>query len=317
MSHRLIRVIRSLLLSREILLGAVVLGIGLRISSTFLISVGFDANYYLVMGESFSRTGEFLIPWGAPNFPGPALSYSHHMSPLWPMVLGSAFALFGYSVALAKAVSLIASLLVLPVTYVATRDLYGPPTALAATSVISLLPELILDVGRVYSENLTMIFFVLTIWETDAYLTSYTIEALTNPGRYAQMLSLTLILFGAILVSIGAYFGPEIIKSLRSIRQEEESGLWLGVALVPLVAAFIAAVFATFEVGGQSVLSIDRIRYVIYAFYPLLLVGVRGIEIPSLLDRHQESAPPGNLDVSRRKPAPRRMVALLTCVAFL
>src|SRR2546422_10489001 len=268
MSHRLIRVIRSLLLSREILLGAVVLGIGLRISSTFLISVGFDANYYLVMGESFSRTGEFLIPWGAPNFPGPALSYSHHMSPLWPMVLGSAFALFGYSVALAKAVSLIASLLVLPVTYVATRDLYGPPTALAATSVISLLPELILDVGRVYSENLTMIFFVLTIWailkslrdrkfmllgglfagliyltrasagyfflvagfaglasrfrymgfavvrdraylgaivifggivlgwssrnvarfgfphwETDAYLTSYTIEALTNPGR--------------------------------------------------------------------------------------------------------------------------------------
>ena len=402
MGHWLLRTAYRFVFSREILLSAIIVGVGLRISSAFLISVGFDANHYLVMGESFSRTGEFLVPWGDPGSPGLVPSFSHHMSPLWPMILGATFALFGYSIGLAKAVSFFTSLFVLPVTYTATRDLYGNSTALATTTVIALLPELILDVGRVYSENLTMIFFVLTIWailkslrdrrfmllgglfaglvylsrasagyfflvaglaglawrfrymrfgvfrdrsylgaigifggivlawslrnvarfgfphwETDAYLSSYTIQAFANPAGYGQMLLLTVILFIVFLVSLGAFFGPEIVKSLRLIRREEESGLWLGIVLVPLVAAFIAAVFATFEIGGQSVLSIDRIRYVIYAFFPLLLVGLRRIEIRSLLERGPEGDSQKDLRLRLKKPTSLQMAATLICAVSL
>ncbi|HYS74061.1 MAG TPA: glycosyltransferase family 39 protein [Thermoplasmata archaeon] len=286
------------------------------------------------------------------------------MSPLWPMVLGSAMALLGYSVGLMKAVSLAVSLGVLLVAYWSSKDLYGKSCALATTAVLAVFPELILDVGRVYSENLTMIFFILTIWailkslnnrrymllgglcaglvflsrasagyffvaagfagltwrysymgravfrdysylgaigifgsivlawssrnlvrfgfphwETDAYLTSYTSIALSEPVRYVPLVLATMLLFCIMLLSIGIYFGREVLDSLASIRAEEESGLWLAIVLVPLIAAFVAAVFALFEVGGQAVFSIDRIRYVMYAYFPLLLIGTRRLDL--------------------------------------
>ena len=301
----------------------ILIGATLRIVSAGLISIGFDGGYYIVMGASFAQRGEFLVPWGDPNVPGLALSYSHHMSPLWPMVLGSAMALFGYGVGLMKGVSLAASFGVLLVAYWSSRDLYGKSCALGTTAVLAVFPELILDVGRVYSENLTMIFFILTIWailkslkdrrymllgglcaglvflsrasagyffvaaglaglawrysymgravfrdfsylgaigifasivlawssrnlvrfgfphwETGAYLTSYTSVARSEPLRYVPLVLATMLLFCIMLLSIGIYFGPELLDALGSIRAEEESGLWLAIVLIPLYCRF-------------------------------------------------------------------------------
>jgi 4-amino-4-deoxy-L-arabinose transferase-like glycosyltransferase len=370
---------------RALFHATILIGITLRVISAGLISVGFDAGYYIVMGASFAQRGEFLVPWGDPNVPGLALSYSHHMSPLWPMVLGSATALFGYSVGLMKAVTLAVSLGVLLVAYWSSRNLYGKSCALATTAVLAVFPELILDVGRVYSENLTMIFFVLTIWailkslkdrrymllgglcaglvflsrasagyffvaaglaglawrysymgravfrdysylgaiaiflsivlswgarnlvrfgfphwETDAYLTSYTSIALSQPLRYFPLVLATMLLFCIMLLSIGIYFGPELLDSIAAIRGEEESGLWLAIVLVPLIAAFVAAVFALFEVGGQGVFSIDRIRYVMYAFFPLLLISTRRLDLG-----HPARREPANKSSELRIPKPR------------
>lgn len=369
----------------SLLYGAIVVGVALRFVSAIQISVGFDANYYVVMGASFSQRGEFLVPWGDPSVPGLALSYSHHMSPLWPIVLGSAIAFFGYSVALIKSVSFVVSVMVLAVAYECSRSLYGKSCALATTSIFALFPELILDVGRGYSENLTMIFFILTIWgilksltnrryillgglfaglvflsrasagyffviagmaglvwrysflgravlrdhsylgaigiflsivagwsvrnlvrfgfphwETDAYLTSYTSIAISVPSQYLPLVLLTMLLFCVMLLSFGIYFGPEVIESWRSIRSETESGLWLAILLVPFIAAFVASIFAMFEVNGQSALSIDRIRYIVYAFFPLVLVGTRRLDLSSEVP-HRRSGNPFNFRFSKRR----------------
>src|SRR6266508_2352992 len=127
---RLPAVARYALSFPSLLYATILIGVTLRIISAGLTAVGFDGGYYIVMGASFAQRGEFLVPWGDPSVPGLAVSYSHHVSPLWPMVLGSAMALLGYGMGLMKAVSLAVSLGVLLVAYWSSRDLYGRSCAL-------------------------------------------------------------------------------------------------------------------------------------------------------------------------------------------
>lgn len=355
----------SALACREVLWGVVGLGIVLRVVAAVTTVVGYDGAMYLAMGRAFADHGEFWLPFGDPWASPEAPAFSHHYSPLWPMLLGSSFAAFGGSVLVAKVLSLLTGVGLLAVAYVATRDLYGRSTALAVTACLSVYPEFILDVGRLYSENLTMMLFVATIWailrslkdprfmiaaglfaglaflsrgalgyffvlagvaglgwrlryvglrvfrdksylagigvfavsvglwssrnllrfgfpnwETSVYVSREVSSAFGEPGAYLGQVLLMGLFLTLLLLAVALAFLPEFLRSLRAIRREEESGLWLAVVLIPFLAAFIVAALALVENTGWAPLFWrDRIRYVVYALFPLLLIPLRGILI--------------------------------------
>lgn len=375
------QVVHRLVAAPRFYFTVVAIGVLLRVVAAIRNSPGFDAYYYIAMGQAFSSGGEFLLPFG--DYSTPTVlepSYSHHFSPLWPAVLGIGIYVFGFSVALVKGISLILGIALLGVAYWATKDLYGKSCALAVTSVLAVLPELVFDVGRLYSENLTMILFILTIWailrslrdprfmvlaglfaglaflsraaigyffilagvagfawrfhfmrwrvfsdkgylagiavflafvggwsarnlsrfgwprwETSAFINRIVAAALEGPVLYALFLVLTVLFFVILLLSFSLFFAPELRDSVRQVRREEESGLWLAVVLVPLIGAFIVAALA--RQGDRPVFDMDRFRYVVYAVYPLLLIGLRGIPMESAT-----SGPPGASDTVREPP---------------
>ncbi len=113
--------------------------------------------------------------------------------------------------------------------------LYGPGciSRLSYLGAIGIFASIVLAWS---SRNLVR--FGFPHWETGAYLTSYTSVARSEPLRYVPLVLATMLLFCIMLLSIGIYFGPELLDALGSIRAEEESGLWLAIVLIPLYCRF-------------------------------------------------------------------------------
>jgi hypothetical protein len=350
--------------AKHVLLALIVLGFAFRVTSLVNRDLGFDANYYLTMGQSLLKHGEFYMPWGDPSNLNGVPQFSHHISPLFPAWLSMFYALFGSSYAITQLASFIISLLGLVAVYRATKDLYGSASALVATAIFILDFELIVETGKIYSENMTFLFFTLTMWaiirgvkddryivfaglfaglaysvrsslgyffivagvagflwrfyymrwavfrnkwymlaiavflcfvggwslrnlyhfgwpnwETSAAIQSTLLGAFSQPVQYLTLVVLLVPFFVLILLMYGAYMLPELKSSVRHVRDEQVSGLWLAVFLVPFIALFVSGALSLSETQrGVPLFWRDRVRYIFYAFLPLVWLGVRGVD---------------------------------------
>jgi len=352
--------------AKHVLLVLIVLGLAFRVTSLMNRDLGFDANYYLTMGQSLIKHGEFYMPWGDPSNLNGVPQFSHHISPLFPAYLSMFFEIFETSYAVAQLASFVISALGLLAVYRATRDLYGGAVALVATAIFSLDFELIVETGKIYSENMTFLFFALTMWaiirgvkddryivfaglfaglafgvrsslgyffivagvagflwrfyymrwavfknkwymlaiavflcfvggwgirnvyrfgwpnwETSAAIQSTLTNAFSQPVQYLTLVILLVPFFVFILLTYGAFMLPELKSSVRQIKDEQVSGLWLAVFLVPFIALFVSGALSLSETQrGVPLFWRDRIRYIFYAFLPLVWLGVRKVDFP-------------------------------------
>ena len=350
--------------AKHVILLLIIVGIIFRITSLANRDVGFDANYYLTMGQSLVKHGEFYLPWGDVSNLNGAPQYSHHISPLFPAYLGMFYTLFGSTYFISQFASLLISLLGLAIVFWTTKDLYGVERALVATAIFALDFELIIETGKIYSENMTFLLFTLTMWaiirgvkedryialaglfaglaylvrsslgyffiiagvggflwrfyymrwgvfknkwymlaiaiflamvggwglrnlyrfgwpnwETSAVLQSTIANAFSQPFDYLLLVLLLVPYFVFIMLTYGAFWLPELKSSIRRIRDEQTSGLWLAVFLVPFIALFVSGALSLNETQkGVSLFWRDRVRYIFYAFLPLIWLGVRNVD---------------------------------------
>ncbi len=355
---------RFVLTVKHILLFLIIIGIVFRLTSVIWRDVGFDANYYLVMGQSLAQRGEFYMPWGDPSNLNGIPSYSHHMSPLFPAYIGFFYALFGFSYIVAKFATVIISIITIAVIFWTTKNLYGKERGLVAATIFALSYELIVETGKLYSENLTLLFFTLTIWaiirgvkedkyivyaglfaglsylsrsslgyffiiagvggflwrfyymrwgvfknkwyllaiaiflgivggwglrnlnhfgwpnwETSTVIQQTILNAFSQPIRYIELILLLVPFFIMILLTYGAFWLPEFRASLRHIKDEQVSGLWLAVFLIPFIALFVSGALSLDETQkGVTLFWRDRVRYILYAFVPIVWLGIRTVD---------------------------------------
>ncbi len=163
---------------RWLFLFFVVVGIGIRVLATLRGWPSGDGGRYAALGDSLSRGQGFLLPWGSPfqgiDFASVPLqpfhqtSYapipSEHDAPLWPMVLALAYEIGGFSLATSEAASFLVSLLLLLVTFLATRDLLGRDKAWFVTAFAALDFLLVATAANLLSEDLIAVCYVATIW---------------------------------------------------------------------------------------------------------------------------------------------------------
>ncbi len=145
-------------------IAAIVLGVLFRIASLLLMDLHQDGAAYLAMGRAWMETHTLLMPTGDVYTRDPTPVFSHHFPPAFPVVLGAAFTLFGYGLLQARLVYLALSLAALAAIYLTTRDLYGKLPALLVTGLLALEPHLVWATGTGFSENLSVLLFVLTMW---------------------------------------------------------------------------------------------------------------------------------------------------------
>jgi len=348
---------------KHMLLFLIIIGVIFRITSLQNRDVGFDANYFLTMGQTFADKGEFYLPWGDPSNLNGLPSFSHHMSPLYPAYLGSFYVIFGESYLVPKIASLLMSLFTLIIIYWTSKDLFGKERGIVVATIFALDYELIIETGKLYSENMTLLFFALTMWaiirgvkddryislaglfaglayltraslgyffiiagiggflwrfyymrwdvfrnkwyligiaiflgivggwglrnlyhfgwpnwETSAALQNTILYAFSRPVDYFILIVLLVPFFIFIIMSYGAFWFPELRTSLKRIKDEQVSGLWLAVFLVPFIALFVSGALSLDETEkGVSLFWRDRVRYLLYAFLPLIWLAVREV----------------------------------------
>lgn len=183
-------------------LAGVAVGVATWLAAAAWMDLGYDANAYVATAHGWMRTGELVLAWGdvltwAPTPPG----HSHHFPPAYPLYLGAFFSAFGFGLAQAKMAALVASLALLGVVYLATRDLYGATVASVATALVALDPHVLWTTGMGFSEPLAMLLFTLTMW---AILRSLRDEWWIAPaGAFAGLAYLARSSMGAFFVIAG------------------------------------------------------------------------------------------------------------------
>lgn len=151
---------------RRVFLALLVLGVGLRILSYWVMDIHADGARYSVMGWSLLQHGEFIFPHGNFYFPaGDVPEYSHHYPPGYPVYLAGWYALFGYGAAVTKIAGIASGLALIGVAYWCTQNLYRNPTfSLFVASFVAISRDYISTSAIGYSESFVEILFVLTMW---------------------------------------------------------------------------------------------------------------------------------------------------------
>jgi 4-amino-4-deoxy-L-arabinose transferase-like glycosyltransferase len=355
---------------RRFLYAIIVLGIVLRILTFWSGYMYWDSAYYIQMGRSFSEGGNFILPWGDPfssAHTGHVPEPSHHFSPLFPMYLGSIYAVLGFSLGLTRLLAILMSLLLLLVIQKTSKDLVGGDKALIMTAVFSVQPCLLMTTRDLMPENIIVMLFVLTIWaiikaikddrymvlaaifaaasyltkssvgylfiiagvggfawrflyirwevfkrkyylmaivlflgivaawalrnirtfgwpnwSTSPYLDQALVEGFRSPLGFFGTLVVTVPFFLAISLTFGSYWLPWIRRSLSGIKRERTSAMWLAVLLTFVISLWFSVALANFEGSDEWTHSLDRIRYLVIAFPPMMWAIMDEVKLPSL-----------------------------------
>lgn len=119
-------------------------------------------------------------------------------------------------------------------------------------------------------------------WQTSPYLDDALRFAFHRGGEFAVALAVTIPFFAAILLSYGGYWLPWARRSVRKIRQERTSALWLSVGLVLAISLWFSASLAMYEGTDLVLHSATRMRYLMLAFPPLLWAVMDEVELGPL-----------------------------------
>jgi 4-amino-4-deoxy-L-arabinose transferase-like glycosyltransferase len=123
------------------------------------------------------------------------------------------------------------------------------------------------------------IHFGLSGWQTSSYLVFTQNWAYSHPGLLFDGLAWKAPLFALYLAQYMVPLGKETRLSLRNVREEHESALWLSVFLVAVIGCLIATIFWTWE--QYDVWWIDNHRYLVIAFLPLAWALLRHADVRS------------------------------------
>lgn len=330
-------------------------GVLARLLASLGMDIASDGAIYVGMADGWHRTGELVMPQGESSTSHLLRDTpSHHFPPLYPVLLGTAYNLFGYGVAQTHAFALALSLVTLAGILACTWNLWGRLTALVVTAIVAVEPQLVVATGTNYSENLALFMFTITLWAIFrslrrpwtmvwgglaaglAYLTRASLGALfvvagfagltwrllhRGRGAFNPGYLLGAALFGAIvsawilrnLLEVGdwqtsaynafttqyALAHPDLLaqaalwkgvytillfvvpfaallaqplgESLRRLRDESISGMWLAIALVLVFAWVMTSLFWPYEQAPMFWL--DNRRYVLMAFIPVLWIA--------------------------------------------
>lgn len=110
-------------------------------------------------------------------------------------------------------------------------------------------------------------------WETSYYITYANDCALSRPVIYLREIFFSLIVFIILLSTVILFFSRELKDSLKMVKDEHYSGLWLSVFILVLIGICISGSLAVVEESGAFLP--DRIRYVIPIHIPLIWLFVK------------------------------------------
>lgn len=137
------------------LLIVIVLGIILRIVAVLMGIPRADGAYYSTLGYNLIDQGDYISLTG---------TNTYSFSLTYPAYLGAFYAVFGFSIEVTKAASLVLGLLVILIAYLTTKNLFDRRIGLVVAAVVSLTSALVVVTGKNYIENIVLIFFIPTIW---------------------------------------------------------------------------------------------------------------------------------------------------------
>jgi 4-amino-4-deoxy-L-arabinose transferase-like glycosyltransferase len=107
-------------------------------------------------------------------------------------------------------------------------------------------------------------------WQTSPYLDEALMVTVRQPADFLKALLISIPFFVAIVLMYAAYWLPWARKSLRKVRTERTSAMWLAVGLVIVISLWFSAALAIFEGTDLWTHSFLRVRYMVLAFPPLL-----------------------------------------------
>lgn len=148
----------------HIAMAFVAVGVVARVATYWLMDVHMDGAAYSAMGQSWALHGKLIMPWGEFSTWESVPEPSHHYPPLYPIYLGVVYKAFGFGLLQTKLASIAVSLGALAVVFATGRDLYGPTVAWCATAFLAVEPQLLWSTGTNFSENLSLLWFALTMW---------------------------------------------------------------------------------------------------------------------------------------------------------
>jgi 4-amino-4-deoxy-L-arabinose transferase-like glycosyltransferase len=125
-------------------------------------------------------------------------------------------------------------------------------------------------------------------WETQAHASDAISYFFFSRQVDWPLLLVETALWGAvILLSFALPFLPEIRASVKRIKEERTSALWLAVGTPTVIAIVFAAAFGAIE--GRAVVREDTVRYLVTPVVPLVWLGMRELDLG-------EDAPRGKPD---------------------
>ncbi|MFQ6060488.1 MAG: ArnT family glycosyltransferase [Thermoplasmata archaeon] len=131
------------------------LGILLRTLSVLFSIPRADGAFYATLGYNLVNQGDYISLNGAKTY---------NFSLTFPAYLAAFYAVFGFSIIVTQLASFLLSLLVVVLSYFATRNLFDQRKALIVAAVLSMTSALIVVTGKNYIENIVLLFFIPTVW---------------------------------------------------------------------------------------------------------------------------------------------------------
>ena len=230
----------------RLLVIAILVGVALRFATLWTLPPRYDATAYMAEGDSLARGMGFVAPWGRYDDPYSSTPQPTNLGPVYPMYLAAFYRAFGFSVAVTQAAALVLALVTLGVAYLAARDLYGKRTGLLTCALLAANPWLVIFPGMEWSENMVLLFFILTVWALLRGLrTGRTLPfALAGLGAAGFALTkaqgLSFVLIGGAALGLVAWRVYE-----RGVRSLRDPATWA------LVATFLAPLLAWAAWGPQ------------------------------------------------------------------
>jgi hypothetical protein len=151
---------------KKLLIACIIIGLLLRVVSTFTISAANDAGYYIIRARNVADGNGFYYPFGDPTF-------SDNLDPVhtatlakqpFSVYLALFYSAFGSSYIVSQIASILLSFVALLVVYFCTKDIFSKDNALIVLAIFSLDFILIFFAAGIYAENLVFIFFTVALW---------------------------------------------------------------------------------------------------------------------------------------------------------